>query len=157
MNCLSDMIEGFIKRLLEESHGKLDLQRNEMAVYFKCAPSQINYVLTTRFSLDRGYFIESRRGGGGYIRITRIDIVENDHILRLINERIGDEISQRTAEAIIERMLDGDVIGERESMIMKSAMQDQNAGIPYNLRDSLRAALLKSMLGGILKLHGRYE
>jgi len=157
MSCLSDMIEGFIKRLLKESHGKLDLQRNEMAIYFKCAPSQINYVLTTRFSLDRGYFIESRRGGGGYIRITRVDIVENDHIFRLINERIGNEISQRTAEAIIERMFDGDVIGERESMIMKSAMQDQNAGIPHDLRDSLRAALLKSMLGGILKLHGRYE
>lgn len=157
MSCLSDMIEGFIKRLLKESHGKLDLQRNEMAIYFKCAPSQINYVLTTRFSLDRGYFIESRRGGGGYIRITRVDIVENDHIFRLINERIGNEISQRTAEAIIERMFDGDVIGERESMIMKSAMQDQSTGIPHNLRDSLRAALLKSMLGGILKLHGRYE
>jgi len=151
------MIEGFIKRLLEESHGKLDLQRNEMAVYFKCAPSQINYVLTTRFSLDRGYFIESRRGGGGYIRITRIDIDENDHILSLINEGIGGEISQRTAEAIIERMFEGDVIGKRESVIMKSAMQDQNSNIPYNLRDSLRAALLKSMLGGILTLHEKFE
>jgi len=151
------MIEGFIKRLLEESHGKIDLQRNEMAVYFKCAPSQINYVLTTRFSLDRGYFIESRRGGGGYIRITRIEIDENDHILRLINEGIGGEISQRTAEAIIERMFEGDVIGKRESVIMKSAMQDQNSSIPYNLRDSLRAALLKSMLGGILTLHEKFE
>lgn len=154
MNCLSDTIEGFIKRLLEESHGKLDLQRNEMALYFKCAPSQINYVLTTRFSLDRGYFIQSRRGGGGYIRITRIDIDENDHILHLINNRIGDEISQKTAEAIIEHMLDGDVIAKRESVIMKSVMQDMNANIPYDIRDSLRAVLLKSMLGGILKLHG---
>lgn len=157
MNCLSDMIEGFIKRLLEESQGKLDLQRNEMAVYFKCAPSQINYVLATRFSLDRGYFIESRRGGGGYIRITRIDVDQNDHVLQLINNRIGDEISQRTAEAIIERMLDGDIIDKRESIIMKSVMQDQSVNIPHSLRNTLRAGLLKAMLGGILKLHGRYE
>lgn len=157
MNCLSDMIEGFIKRLLEESQGKLDLQRNEMAVYFKCAPSQINYVLSTRFSLDRGYLIESRRGGGGFIRISRIDIDQNDHILQLINNRIGDEISQRTAEAIIERMLDGEVIDKRESIIMKSVMQDQNVDLPHNVRNSLRAGLLKAMLGGMLKPHGRYE
>jgi len=154
MNCLSDMIEGFIKRLLDESQGKLELQRNELAVHFKCAPSQINYVLTTRFSMDRGYCIESRRGGGGYIRITKIDVDENDHILLLINEKIGDQISLRTAEAIIERMLDVDIIDERESVIMKSAIKDHNAIIPHQLRDYLRSGLLKSMLSGILRLHG---
>ena len=67
---LSDMIEDFINALLNESDGQLELQRNELADYFECAPSQINYVLATRFSVDRGYYIESRRGGGGYIRLS---------------------------------------------------------------------------------------
>ena len=86
---LSDMIEEFIKALLEESNGQLELQRNELADYFECAPSQINYVLATRFSLDRGYYIESRRGGGGYIRIIRLDMDNNDYIMYLLRERIG--------------------------------------------------------------------
>ena len=83
---LSDMIEEFIKALLEESNGQLELQRNELADYFECAPSQINYVLATRFSLDRGYYIESRRGGGGYIRIIRLDMDNNDYIMYLLRE-----------------------------------------------------------------------
>ena len=71
---LSDVIEEFIKSLLKESEGQLELQRNELADFFECAPSQINYVLATRFTLNHGYYIESRRGGGGYIRIVRLDV-----------------------------------------------------------------------------------
>ena len=81
---LSDMIEDFINALLNESDGQLELQRNELADYFECAPSQINYVLATRFSVDRGYYIESRRGGGGYIRIIRLDIDDDDYMMYLL-------------------------------------------------------------------------
>jgi transcriptional regulator CtsR len=149
---LSDMIEEFIKALLEESNGQLELQRNELADYFECAPSQINYVLATRFSLDRGYYIESRRGGGGYIRIIRLDMDNNDYIMYLLKERIGNRISQQAAEDIIHHMLDKGIITERESLIMKAAIQDKGIGIPTSLKDNVRASIMKAMLTTILKL-----
>ena len=121
---LSDMIEDFINALLNESDGQLELQRNELADYFECAPSQINYVLATRFSVDRGYYIESRRGGGGYIRIIRLDIDDDDYMMYLLRERIGNRISQQAAEDIIYHMLNKGIITRRESIIMKSAIQD---------------------------------
>ena len=89
---LSDSIETFIKTLLAEDEPEVELKRNELAEYFGCAPSQINYVLATRFSPDHGYLIESRRGGGGYIRIVRIVQSGAQQLMYLINERIGDAI-----------------------------------------------------------------
>ena len=72
MRLLSDCIEDFIKTLMEDETHEIELRRNELAEHFQCAPSQINYVLATRFSVDHGYIIESRRGGGGFVRIVRI-------------------------------------------------------------------------------------
>src|SRR5690554_5485877 len=98
---LSDIIEEFLKTLLTESEGELELQRNDLASYFECAPSQINYVLATRFTLNHGYYIESRRGGGGYIRITRLDLEKDDYLLQLLTEgrseerRVGKECRSR--------------------------------------------------------------
>ncbi|NLO82540.1 MAG: CtsR family transcriptional regulator [Clostridiales bacterium] len=150
---LSDIIEDFIKSLLNESDGQLELQRNELADYFECAPSQINYVLATRFSIDRGYYIESRRGGGGYIRIIRLDIDEDDYLMYLLRERIGSRISQQAAEDIIQHMLDKGIIDRRESVIMKSAIQDKAmTALPANIKDSIRANLMKSMLMAILTM-----
>jgi transcriptional regulator CtsR len=149
---LSDMIEEFIKALLNESNGQLELQRNELADYFECAPSQINYVLATRFSLDRGYYIESRRGGGGYIRIVRLDINSNDYIMYLLRERIGSRISQQAAEDIIYHMLSKGIITERESIIIKSVIHDKAIGIPSALKDNVRANIMKAMLMTILKM-----
>ncbi|MGI6189398.1 MAG: CtsR family transcriptional regulator [Clostridiales bacterium] len=150
---LSDMIEDFINALLNESDGQLELQRNELADYFECAPSQINYVLATRFSVDRGYYIESRRGGGGYIRIIRLDIDDDDYMMYLLRERIGNRISQQAAEDIIYHMLNKGIITRRESIIMKSAIQDKVVtALPSNIKDSIRANLMKSMLMGILTM-----
>jgi len=149
---LSDMIEEFIKALLNESNGQLELQRNELADYFECAPSQINYVLATRFSLDRGYYIESRRGGGGYIRIVRLDMNSNDYIMYLLRERIGSRISQQAAEDIIYHMLNKGIITERESIIIKSVIHDKAIGIPSTLKDNVRANIMKAMLMTILKM-----
>ncbi len=150
---LSDIIEDFIKSLLNESDGQLELQRNELADYFECAPSQINYVLATRFSIDRGYYIESRRGCGGYIRIIRLDIDEDDYLMYLLRERIGSRISQQAAEDIIQHMLDKGIIDRRESVIMKSAIQDKAmTALPANIKDSIRANLMKSMLMAILTM-----
>jgi transcriptional regulator CtsR len=151
---LSDLIEQFIKELLNQSEGQLELQRNEMADYFDCAPSQINYVLATRFSLDKGYIIESRRGGGGFVRIIRLDVDKDEYIIHLITERIGNRITQQEAENIIERMEDQEMISHRESMIMKAVMKDKVIAVPATIKESIRANLLKAMLLKILDTEG---
>ena len=97
MSILSDHIEEFIKELLIEDEGMAELQRNELAQKFNCAPSQINYVLTTRFSPNRGYVTESRRGGGGYIRVIRLDIERCDYISDIIDEQLSRPINMRQA------------------------------------------------------------
>ena len=112
--------------------------------------SQINYVLATRFSFDRGYHIESRRGGGGYIRIIRLDVDDDDYIMYLLRERIGSRLSQQAAEDIIYNMLSKGIITRRESVIMKWAIQDKAlTALPSNIKDSIRANLMKSMLMSI--------
>lgn len=144
---LSDLIEEFIKRMFEETDGDiLEIQRNELANHFGCAPSQINYVLMTRFNTDRGYYIESKRGGGGSIRITRISLDGNDYLNKLISEKIGDEITQRAAESYIDAFLDHNLITEREASIMNAAINDKTINVQQEMRDSLRANILKSML-----------
>lgn len=147
---LSDIIEEFIKSLLGQSDGSLDLQRNELAEYFDCAPSQINYVLATRFSLDRGYHIESRRGGGGFIRIVRIDVDKDEYIFYLVTQRIGSKINAPAAEAIIAHLAEQQILTGREAIIMKSAIQDKSLGIPIAVKDNMRAGILKAMLTSVL-------
>lgn len=108
---LSDSIESFIKMLMEEGDPQVELKRNELAEYFGCAPSQINYVLATRFSPEQGYVIESRRGGGGYIRIVRVMYPAGQQMMQLINTRIGDSISEGDARRIISQLAEREVLG----------------------------------------------
>ncbi len=152
---LSDVIEEFIKTLLHESEGQLELQRNELADYFECAPSQINYVLATRFSLNQGYYIESRRGGGGYIRIMRLDVDRNDYMHYLLSEGIGNKISEQKALQIIKRMMEQNYISQKAAYLLKSAVTDKAIGIPSNLKDNIRASILKSIITAILAWDSR--
>lgn len=144
---LSDIIEEFLKDLLSSSDGDiLEIQRNELATHFGCAPSQINYVLMTRFTVDRGYYIESKRGGGGSIRITRVSFDGNEYLNNLISDRIGQSISQKAAESYIDAFLEQKLISSREMSIMKAAVNDKSINVPPQYRDSIRASILKSML-----------
>ena len=111
---LSDTIESFIKQLLSQDETEVELKRNELAEYFGCAPSQINYVLATRFTPDHGYVIESRRGGGGYIRIVRVVQSTGQHLLYLIHERIGETISETEAAHIIGQLAERKLITAQE-------------------------------------------
>lgn len=144
---LSDVIESFLKEMLEEANEQvLEIQRNELANTFNCAPSQINYVLTTRFTVDRGYYIESRRGGGGCIKIKKINIDKNDYIRTAIWNNIGEEITQQEAEEYIEIFRERDVITVREAMIMRAAVNDKTLPLSGEIRNSLRAHILKTLL-----------
>jgi len=142
---ISDIIEEFINERMEESKGAIEIQRNDMANHFKCAPSQINYVLTTRFSSDRGYIIESRRGGGGFIKIMKIDIDENDYLLKMIAERIGNSVKKEGAFELLEILFKKQLIDQRIKNIIKTSVDDNTLNIiskPF--RDIVRAEILKA-------------
>ena len=144
---LSDTIEQFIKDMIsEEPQAEVDLKRNELAAYFHCAPSQINYVLSTRFTPDHGYVTSSQRGGGGYIRITRIKTEKSTAIMNIINS-IGSKLDALSAEMIIKSLIQRGIISENTSKLMLSAVSDRvYTDIPVNLRCILRASILKNML-----------
>lgn len=148
---LSDLIEAFIKQAISDTNGSIEIQRNELANQFRCVPSQINYVIDTRFTTERGYYVESRRGGGGYIKIRRVNITRPGNYLMHIVTSMGDSISQQSAEVFIINFIDYDVISEREGLIMKAATSDKVLGnIPMPDRDLIRANILKNMLTSLL-------
>lgn len=148
---LSDVIEAFIKQLIDDTNGTIEIQRNELANYFNCVPSQINYVIDTRFTSERGYFVESRRGGGGYIKIQRVNITQPNSYLMHIISSMGERISQQSAEVFINNFVDYEAITEREAAILKAAVSDKVLGmVDLENRDRLRAAIMKNMLVSML-------
>ncbi|MBV7274479.1 CtsR family transcriptional regulator [Clostridium thailandense] len=148
---LSDEIEAFIKEMLGDSReNQLQIVRNELANYFSCAPSQINYVLTTRFTTDKGYYIESRRGGGGYIIIRRMEIKKNESLADEINEKIGDKITYNSAVNIINGLSEAKIISSMESDILRVVLNDRTLSTAMDIRNEIRADILKSVIMVIL-------
>ena len=145
---LSDSIEHFIKTMMSEESTEVELKRNELAEYFGCAPSQINYVLATRFSPDHGYVTESRRGGGGYIRIVRVVESGSQRLMYLINERIGDSIGEEECVRLISPLKEQRIVTADEASLMASAISSRALGIPVpdTLKGALRARIMKNML-----------
>ena len=157
MSVLSDTIEQFIKAMLSDDNDSVELKRNELAQYFSCAPSQINYVIKTRFNINQGYHTESRRGGGGYIRIMRVNSCDEDYLMHLVQESIGGEITQRQAVIIIESLCDQEIITRQTAEVMRAAVQDKAMMVPINFKDIIRAGILKSMITTILIKCGKKE
>lgn len=145
---LSDTIEEFIKMMLGQEEQEVELKRNELAEYFKCAPSQINYVLSTRFTPDHGYVTESRRGGGGFIRVIRIHREEDDFLQYLMSERIGDTLDLKSARILVRQLAEQGNVSLEEAQVMYAALTPQalSVPIPEALKDSIRAKILRSML-----------
>ena len=125
------------------------IQRNELADQFRCAPSQINYVLTTRFTYERGYLIESKRGGGGHIAIKQLDYDNANKREELINQSIGETITYHNANALLNHLLESGAIEERECEIMKIAINDRSLTSTDN-KNKVRADILKAMIMIIL-------
>jgi transcriptional regulator CtsR len=151
MRNISDIIENHLKLILNESKkGYIEIQRSDLADQFQCVPSQINYVINTRFTVEKGYLVESKRGGGGFIRIRKVQLINNQGLLQKIISMIDNEISQANAEDIIERLFEIGVITERESRLMKTVIQRNILSFNVQLRDQLRAKLLKAMMIALL-------
>ncbi len=153
---LSDTIEKFIKDLMEEGT-QVELRRNELAQHFGCAPSQINYVLATRFSLDHGYVIESRRGGGGYVRIVRMRPRSEGNLLSILLQRVGTEIDEDSAVAIIKHLLDCKLVTANEALLMRAAVAQNALALPISAKNVLRAAVLRNMLQQVFRNVERSE
>lgn len=145
---LSDTIERFIKVMMEQEEKEVELKRNELAEYFQCAPSQINYVLATRFTPDHGYVTESRRGGGGYIRIVRIQHEEGELLHYLLNERVRDSIDEKSAQILLGQLAEQGTVSLEEAKLMYAALTVQALAVPIpeTMKDKIRAKILRSML-----------
>ena len=144
---ISDLITADILRMLNESaENTAEIQRNDFASIMGCAPSQINYVLSSRFTPEHGYIIESRRGGGGYIKISRVVMRKSTAFMHIINS-IGDSIDTMSARIVIENCLQSELISKETARIMYAALSNNvMRSVPVVLQDNLRAALLKEML-----------
>lgn len=144
---ISDIITQQIMKLLDESEmNTAEIQRNELASKIGCVPSQINYVISSRFIPEHGYIVESRRGGGGYIRITRVQVNKQTAIMHIVNT-IGDSLSDTTARVLLENCCHSGLISEEFCMLIYSAMSSNvMKHIPVDLRDEIRAVIMKQML-----------
>lgn len=148
---MSDIVAQHILDMLDERDGNAEIQRNELASVLGCVPSQINYVITSRFTPEHGYIVESRRGGGGYIRITRINTGPSDAIMHIINS-IGDRLDKVSAEIMINNMLSRSIISEQTALLIAAAMSERSyLSLPQQYRDYIRASVFKNMLLTLLR------
>jgi len=152
MSNITDTIELYIKKLLSESSQDLvEIQRNETAEKFSCVPAQINYVLATRFTIEHGFLVQSRRGGGGYVRIIKLPLSKEVETVAYLCRLVDREISQLKAEGIIKRLLDEKLITAREASLMKAVINRNALKLSLPVRDQLRACILTAMLKALLK------
>lgn len=138
------MIETFIKDLLDVD-SSVEIQRNDLAEKFNCVPSQINYVISTRFNPDQGYYVESKRGGGGHITIKKVNITKSNYLMHIISS-VGDKITAQDVSIFISNFLSYDMITEIEAKLLKVATSDNVLTIDSQERDKLRANIFKNML-----------
>ncbi|KXO16883.1 CtsR family transcriptional regulator [Peptoniphilus sp. GNH] len=147
---LTNSIADFIIDLLDAQGGSVEIQRNIIAQRFSCAPSQINYVLTTRFTPYKGYYVESRRGGGGFIRIVRAEISDSQMLKYILEDEIGDSLTKDKADEIIDNLLENDIIDKREAEIIRVGLSDRSICTDGTSRNIIRASILKNILLVIL-------
>lgn len=147
MGSISDIIEHYLKQMLVDSEqGVVEIKRSELADSFQCVPSQINYVISTRFTLEKGFLVESKRGGGGYIRIKKVPVSNSQKYYVELLERIGDSIPQLTAEHVIHRLIEEGFMTSREAQLMKSMVSRDLIQLPIMLRDQMRARMMRMMI-----------
>ena len=144
---ITDLIASFLQDSLEESeNGVLEVQRNDLAQRFNCVPSQINYVMSTRFSPERGYIVESRRGGNGYIRITRVQVDRQTLLMHVINS-LGDQVDLSSARAILSNLVQAGALEENTGRSLLAAVGDKALGaVPREVRDTVRADIMKQVV-----------
>jgi len=140
---ISDAIAKMIEDMLNETEGMIEIQRNDMASKFGCVPSQINYVITSRFTSERGYIIESRRGGGGYVRIIKKQIHKNEYLMHFFYA-IGGELELNTALTFVNNLYANEIITEREKNLMTIALS-------FIENNFLRADIMRQIILSVME------
>lgn len=148
MQSISDVIEDFILSTMADDN-MIELSRNDLAKYFSCVPSQINYVLNTRFTLGKGYLIESARGGAGFVKVIKVD--NGEEYLNNLLELCNTEINQRTGEQILDNLTSKHYISNGENKLLKRAISTKSLNNPVNLDNIIRANILREVIIELMK------
>lgn len=148
---MSDLIEQYLKSILGEDE-IVEIRRTEMADLFSCVPSQINYVINTRFTLAQGYTVQSKRGGGGYIRIQKVELGDHEEVLSYLDGKIDSKLSYNDGLAILQQLYDNQLLNEREAQLLASTIAYEAIGKQNKLEDYIRSTIIKSLLNRL-----RYE
>ncbi len=152
MGTLASSIEEYLKRLLALSaSGYIEIRRKELSQKFQCVPSQVNYVLETRFTLERGYLVESKRGGKGFVRVKKIKISEGGLLSMLLEEISKGSMNKERARHFIQRLNEEKFISYRESKLMESVLDGLDAVENEIVRDFIRGRILGKMIIVLLK------
>ncbi len=148
---ISDSIAKLIEEMLKDGGGQLEIRRNDLAGRVGCAPSQINYVITSRFTPERGYLIESRRGGGGYIRIVKKQLTKDECLMHCLYT-IGDELDEGGALAILRNLVDNGLISAQVAHVASAAIsQNALASLPAEMKKSVRADIFRQLILSFMK------
>ncbi|HFI0463405.1 TPA: CtsR family transcriptional regulator [Streptococcus suis] len=142
---MSDLIEAYLKEHLK-AQKHLEIKRSDIADHFDCVPSQINYVIKTRFTQEQGYLVESKRGGGGYIRILKVKVVDESDQINQLMDLVGDRINQRNGIHIIQNLVENGIITKREATLILSVIEKSVLHTISEQEQFARAQLLKTFL-----------
>lgn len=152
MASLVKQIENYINRLLDLSeHNCIEIQRADLAKIFMCVPSQINYVLSTRFNEANGYYIETRRGGGGYVRIMRVGLPADEDMHALLDKAKEKQVGQTEAERLLQRLYHEGLLTKREAEMLKAVLTKENLQLPEEQETALRGRALRMVLITLLR------
>lgn len=147
MRNISDIIEQYLKQVLHVNDANaVEIKRNEIAEKFQCVPSQINYVINTRFTIEKGYVVESKRGGGGYIRIIKVKPENHAQLVDQLLDLVPNQIPQSTAESLILRLYEEKVMTKREAKIMQAIIDRSVLSVELPARDEIRSSIIRSLL-----------
>ena len=145
---MSDLIESYLKNVLL-SNETVEIRRSEIADQFNCAPSQINYVINTRFTIQQGYVVESKRGGGGYIRIMKVNLVDEMDILNTLGDLIPPQLSVREANHLLQNLYENELISKREAQMMALMMEKDTFPVSVKNGDEIRSNMMKKLIDNL--------
>ena len=145
---MSDIIEEYLKNVLLAQE-QVEIRRSEIADRFNCVPSQINYVINTRFTVQQGYVVESKRGGGGYIRIMKVNLVDDMDFIDALLEVVPEELSVKQANHILQNLYDNELLSKREAQLLLIAMSKESLIEAEQCSNQLRSNMMKNILTGL--------
>ena len=145
---MSDLIESYLKNVLL-SNETVEISRSEIADQFNCVPSQINYVINTRFTIQQGYVVESKRGGGGYIRIMKVNLVDEMDILNTLGDLIPPQLSVREANHLLQNLYENELISKREAQMMALMMEKDTFPVSVKNGDEIRSNMMKKLIDNL--------